>query len=202
MPSISKSAGTGSTGSISGFSGTSWLETGDITVSDNNYATVTLNQSSPIARPLIATNFGFNIPVTGTIDGILCSFERKASVDSVIKERDCYLINNSSIIGNDKISSPAFWTLAEGVVTYGGPADTWGATLTPSIVNSTSFGVMITAEYASAYVGSETAYVDHVSITVHYSVDFLCEYGTTDINKIHYGSETITKVYYGSTRVV
>lgn len=202
MSSVSKDAGTGLSATISGISGTAWTNVDKITVSDNSYATVTLTHSSPNAQPLGARNFGFNIPVTGTIDGVLCSFERKASVNSIIKENLCYLINNLAIIGNNKTSSPAFWSATEGVVTYGGPADTWGATLTPTIVNSSNFGVMITAKYDSPYVGSEIAYVDKVSMTIYYTVDFLCEYGTTDINKIYYGSQSITKVYYGSTRVV
>ena len=201
MPSSTQNAGTGTSGTIGGFSGVVWSNTGNITYSDNSYTTASLTDTNTTSQALQATNFGFNIPLHSTIDGVLCSFERKASADSVIRDSHVYLIYNNSTIGNNKITSPAYWLTTEGDVTFGSPTDSWGAGLSAELVNSSSFGVLIDAQYYSAYAGTETAYVDRIYMTVYYTVNFLTKFGSSNVSKIYYGSTEVSKVYYGSTRV-
>lgn len=201
MASTNQSAGSGATGSIGGFSGQAWSNPGNITASDNSYASVALSNLNTASATLQATNFGFNLPLHSTVDGIICTFERKASANNVIRENHVYLIHNGSLLGNNKIAAPAYWSTVEGDVSYGSPADKWGATLNSTIINSSSFGVLIDAQYYSAYAGTETAYVDLVYITVYYTLNFLCGWGGNTISAIKYGTTSVAKVYYGSTRV-
>lgn len=201
MSSTNQNAGSGATGTISGFSGVAWSNPGNITASDNSYATVALSDTNTTSESLEATNFGFNVPLHSTIDGVLCTFERKASAASVIRDNHVHLIHNGSTISTNFIAAPLFWSTTEGDVTFGSPTDTWGATLNSSIINSSSFGVLIDAQYYSAYSGTETAYVDRVYITVYYTLNFMCGWGSNTISAIKYGTTSVTKVYYGSTRV-
>lgn len=201
MSSITQNAGTGATGSIGGFTGQAWSNPGNITVADNSYATVALSNSTTTSETLQATNFGFNIPLHSTIDGIVCTFQRKASASNVIRENHIYLIHNNSLLGSNKVTTPAYWDTSEYDVSFGSPSDSWGATLNSNIINDSSFGVLTDAQYYSAYAGTETAYVDLVYITVHYTLDFMCKFGSTSISSIKYGTTSIAKVYYGYTRV-
>lgn len=201
MSSISNNAGTGATGSIGGFTGQAWSNPGNITAADNSYATVALSNSTTTSETLQATNFGFNVPLHSTIDGVICTFQRKASTADTLRENHLYLIHNNSLLGNNKIGSPAFWSTTEADVNYGSPADLWGANLTPNIVNDSSFGVLTDVQYYSAYAGTETAYVDSVSIIVYYTLDFMCKFGGSTISSIKYGTTSVAKVYYGTVRV-
>ena len=201
MSSTNQNAGSGATGTISGFSGVAWSNPGNITASDDSYATVVLSDTNTTSESLEATNFGFNLPLHSTVDGIICTFERKASAADTIRENHVYLIHNNSLLGDNKITAPAYWSTTEGDVSYGSPSDQWGATLNSTLINDSSFGVLIDAQYYSAYSGTETAYVDRVYITVYYTLNFMCGWGSNTISAIKYGTTSVAKVYYGSTRV-
>ena len=196
-------AGTGATGSIGGIGtgGVAWSNPGNIISSNNVYATVNLSNTNTSAQALVATNFGFDIPIHSTIDGIVATFQRKASADNVIRDSHIYLVHNNTLIGNNKISAPAYWSTVEGDVSFGGPADNWGATLTSSIVQDSSFGVLTDAIWQNAYTGTEIASVDSVVITLYYTVNYWNKYGSSNIGKIYYGATQVARVYYGSTRV-
>lgn len=201
-------AGSGTTGSIGGFTGEAWVSPGNITLSDNNYASVDLSNTNTSSETLIATNFGFSLPSNITsIGGIVCTFERKASAADTIRDNHIYLVHNDNIIGDNKAGAAAFWETVEGDVSFGSPTDMWGISSytgdVKSVIESASFGVMIDAQYYSAYTGTETAYVDKIYITIYYTApDFIGKIGTTSLTKIYYGSTQVGKVYYGSIRVV
>lgn len=205
MPSTSdiRTAGAGANNTYVG--GVAWTSPGNITASDNSYATVDLNINNTSSQALFATNFGFNLPTFGTvtIGGIVATFERKASTADTIRDTHIYLIHDGSVIGDNK-SQAQYWSTTEGDVNFGGPADSWNTFLTSSDINSSSFGVMIACGYYNTYTAFETASIDSIKLTVYY--DYLpydnVKFGTTDLSKIYYGSTEVTKVYYGSTRVV
>lgn len=203
MASISKYAGSGATGTIGGFTGQAWTSPGSITASDNAYASVTLSSSVLTSQTLQATNFSFGIPPYSVVNGIVVGFERKASTLNTIRDNHIYLIKNGSLLGNNKVAAPAYWSTTEGVVSFGGPADKWGATLTASDINDSTFGVLIDAQWYSAYGAAETAYVDSIEMTVYYD-GFACGWtgnGATGVSSVYYGTTLITQIYYGTTRV-
>lgn len=201
MSSTQKNAGSGASGTIGGFTGVAWSNPGNITASDGSFATANLSNINTTSQALQATNFGISLPYHSTIDGIVCTFDRKASIANTIRDSHVYLIHNNGLIGSNKVAAPAYWSTVQGDVSFGGPGDKWGATLTSSIVGSSSFGVLIDAQYYSAYSGTETAYVDRVYMTVYYTTNFLCGWGGGTISKIYYGSTQVAKVYYGTNRV-
>jgi hypothetical protein len=51
--------------------------------------------------------------------------------------------------------------------TYGGPTDTWGATLTPEILQDASFGVILKFQGHPYYPHSSSMFLDSVSLTVY-----------------------------------
>ena len=197
--SSAKSAGTGESSSLLGaFTGTAWTNPGNITSSNNAYATVVLNgTSATTSEVLLATNFGFEITGMGTILGIVASFERKASLSDHIKDGAIYLIKNGNYHGNNK-SLGSYWTTTEGVVSFGSPTDLWGSSLLPEDVRATNFGVMIQCTYQNAYFTAATASVDHIEMTIHYEEPAVY-YGGTRVKRIFRGTAEVRKASYGST---
>jgi hypothetical protein len=190
-------AGSGTSSNFGGtYNGVAWINPGNITSSDNVYTTASLSFTNTLSEALVAKNFGFDIAGFGTIDGIIASFERKASIDNYIKDDDVFLIKNGSIYGNNK-SAGAFWSSSEGTVSFGSPSDLWGGTFSPGDINSSEFGVMINAQYQNAYNTTAIAYVDKIEITVYYSEPSIY-FGTTKIKKIFSENVEITKLNFGS----
>lgn len=209
LVSDARAAGSGSSGTIGGFTGVAWTSPGNITsFADNNYASVDLSNVNTSSETLIATDFGFSFPSNiVSINGIVCTFERKASAADVIRDNHVYLIYNNGLISDNKVGAPAYWSTTEGGVSFGSPTDMWGISSYTgdvlSVMQDSSFGVLIDAQYYSGYTGTETAYVDQVKITIYYTiVDFVGKIGSTNLVDIYYGSTQVSKVYYGSIRVV
>lgn len=112
-------------------------------------------------------NMGFAIPANVTIDGIQVDLNwvgQNSGTGVLTSVAIFYLGNpygNAKFPGIPNTSSPTD-TL------QGGNGDTWGATLTPAIVNDPTFGfgVQITTQLAG---GSDRSFIDSMGITVFYS---------------------------------
>ena len=167
MASVTRSAGTGANGSGGG--STNWTNPGNVTASDNNYATFFAQFDGDISKDLDCTNFGFNIPAGSTINGIEVHIERYGTD---ITDISINLLNGDGAGGESQDrSTAASWSSTDTVDSFGGSTDTWGETWSVSDVNSSNFGVRIQCQDNSGgfppTVGS--AQIDHVEITVHYS---------------------------------
>ncbi len=79
--------------------------------------------------------------------------------DNVVK-----LVKGGSVVGNNNASASQ-WPSGDAPATYGGAADLWGTTLSPSDVNASNFGVVL-----SATVNAGQARVDAVRVRIHYTV--------------------------------
>lgn len=66
-------------------------------------------------------------------------------------------------LGNATIN--VSWPEVDATTTYGGPTDLWGTTWNYSEINNTNFGIALSADAANA-----TAFIDHISITVYYTL--------------------------------
>lgn len=130
--------------------------------SDNSYATsvLLLGQSSNF---LNATNFGFSIPLDSTITGIMVEIERSATVLSALFDNSVKIIKSGSIVGNEKANASA-WPTADAYQAYGADGDLWGVSWTPTDINSTAFGLVVSAISSVA----ATAQIDHIRITIYY----------------------------------
>lgn len=181
-----------------------WVNPNNITSSNNVYATAGLTTGSDVIRVsdyLRADQFAFSIPALATINGIVCSVERKASAASAIRDYAVQMLKNGSIPAgsNDKKNTAVYWSTTEGTVSYGSPTDLWGASWTPTDINNSTTGFAIRCDYIPAY-SSATAYVDYMSMTVYYTVDGL-SFGSTSVAKVYFGSTEIQAIFYGSTQV-
>jgi len=73
------------------------------------------------------------------------------------------LLKSSSIIGLARTASPS---VTNSFMTFGGPADLWGATWTPNDINQTNFGAAIVASVINA-AQTVTFSIDFVQITIY-----------------------------------
>ena len=139
-----------------------WGNTDKAKTSNDDYAGCTLGFSGT-SEGLFASGFGFSVPSGATINGITVTIERtgpSSTSDSVVK----LSTNGVAVNGSNKAQST--WSSGDTVVSYGGPADTWGVspTLTSTDVNSANFGVVLSVSGAGA-VG-----VDAFAMKVDYTV--------------------------------
>ncbi len=145
----------------------SWNNPTNSLSSNDTYATASLFLNGQQTDALRVATFGFTIPSLATVNGVTVEIERKSSMTNTIKD---YIISirKGTTDSNNK-STAAFWSTTESYVTFGGPADLWGLTLTPDEVNETTFAVNIrvTNETETPVVAS----VDHVRVTITYTVN-------------------------------
>lgn len=171
MASVTRSCGTGANVAAGGIGNVSWSNPGNITSSDNSYATASFAGGTDSGFDYLrATNFGFSIDSGATIDGIEVIFERKDAGGSVA-DSNIYIINGdgSGGVGSTNRSAGAAWPTSDASATFGSSSDSWGETWTPAKVNSSNFGVQIRCSSAAGFGATDVASVDHVQITLHYT---------------------------------
>lgn len=147
-----------------------WTNTGNVVSSNDTYATATLLGTSFSTEDLRATNFGFSVPGTATIDGITAEVERKSTTASSTTGKDQTVSltkNGTSAAGANKAAAGA-WPSSDTYASYGGASDLWSTTWTPSEINSSNFGLILAAIGDTGF-GSPVVSVDHIRITVDYT---------------------------------
>lgn len=118
-----------------------------------------------ITHYLKATNFGFAIPSTATIIGIVATFVRSQFTPSATTaDESVRLVKAGSVTGADE-SAGALWGTGETKI-FGGATDLWGTTWTPTQVNGSTFGIVIAAKGPGPF--SNSGIVQALSITVYY----------------------------------
>lgn len=116
------------------------------------------------------------IPTNCRITGISVSVERKGTVVSRngINDKTIQLLDDTGTRAGTNKAVSTLWPSTDGTATYGGIADKWGLALTPTIVNSLSFGIAIQAKLSSAlFPGGYVAEIDYVSMTIYFRHAFL-----------------------------
>jgi hypothetical protein len=137
--------------------------------SDNSRTSATALVLGQETNYLIATNFGFSLPASETICGITVEIERSATgFLQAVRDYSVRIVKNGVVTGTDHASS-ATWPSSDGTQTYGGSGDMWGTTWTPAEINSSGFGIAISADLGGVAV-LPTARIDNIRITVHYVV--------------------------------
>lgn len=162
-------SGPNSPGTVSEYDsvGLPWSNPGNIVSSNNSYATRVLTSGND-SNKLIASNFGFSIPAGSTINGILVEVECKASAESSLQFENVILTPDGTWagqVGDDKNDIGVYLGTTDAYKSYGGAADSWGRTWTPTEINASGFGVIL-ALLASA---NATGSIDHVRVTVYYT---------------------------------
>jgi hypothetical protein len=142
-----------------------WSNPGNVTASDNTYATAGM-AGSQISHYLTAAGFGFSLPSDATVQGILVEWERKLGSGTDCRDNAVRIIKGA-VIGSTDRSAGGNWPGSEAYASYGGSSDLWGLTWTAADVNASNFGAALSATTTS---GGQAA-VDHVRITITYAYD-------------------------------
>lgn len=200
MATSTQSAGSAANGSGGG--STNWTNPGNVTTSDDNYATFLAQFDGDFSKDLDCTNFGFSIPAGATIDGIQANIERNGFD---ITDLSIKLLNGDGAGGEsaqDK-STGASWSSSDTVDSFGGSTDTWGETWSVSDVNSSNFGIRIQCQDNTAGIPPAlgSAQIDHVEITVYYTVsgpNFVIKAGDVAISDIKLGEVSIADIFFGT----
>jgi len=157
----STSAKTPSTVTTGG-SGNAWSSLANVKAQDDVGATAAGCCSGDDSETLFTTGFGFAIPAAAEIRGVTVAIRAKAS--SQASDKQVKLAVAGAAAGNDL--EYASYTTSFVTRTYGGATNTWGLSLTPSIVNAAGFGVALRTSKPAFQSG--TAEIDVVTVTVHY----------------------------------
>lgn len=156
--------------------GAVWDSTANTNAIDGQYSSVVLDpylncfQSSCYrSRYLTCYNFGFTIPPTAIITGIIVSVAGTPDANGAV--RDCTIVlrrdNTNNVYGNNMaIGSP--WNSNQPDHIYGGPTELWGLAWLPDDINTPDFGVYIKVRNTASQ--SHTVDIDAVFITVTYSI--------------------------------
>lgn len=178
------SAGTGTNLDL-GPGNPSWSNPGNIIGSDDSDATVTLTGFLPSSDALIASNFGFTIDPTATIDGISVNIEKARSAGFLyVADLTVQLTKDGTTPIGTNQPNFANWATSDTNYGYGGATDLWGATWTPAEINNSTFGLYFRA---ISIFGTVTGYIDHITITIYYSVP-------TPVELISFEGDVVQKV--------
>ena len=138
------------------------------------------------AGVMVLTGFDFSaVPDTATINGVLAEIEASSTENSATVSFGSNFVGtvlryDGGDIGDQRFSdwNPHFApSPALTVRSNGGEDDLWGATLTPQIVKSASFGIAI--ELADVEF-AETATIDFVRLTITFT-----EAASVEMSKAH-----------------
>lgn len=154
--------------------GTAWVNINNIKAVDGAVATSGDLDDGITTDYALATNFGFSVPTGATIVGVTvqinCYTDRVFDGSFVPGGIFANLYNNLTI-GSQKQDYSNMGAGSLATVTFGSGSDRWGATLTPAIVNASTFGVAVQA-YGNGIgdVAPYFAYIDYVKMQVTYSL--------------------------------
>jgi len=204
IPSGSGSSGPNSGSTFADDNGTgtiAWTNPSFAQSSDDSRARASLTTANRRSHYLQATGFGFNIPSGSTIDGIVVDVEHSSNVANLVRMRNVQMIKGGSRTGTayDGTSDPYTWPTSDTVTTYGSTTDLWGTTWTTAEINTTDFGVALVAQHDNSGADAR-ARVDHIQITVYYTLPATTTAVTSSANPSTYGtSVTFTATVTGSS---
>lgn len=116
---------------------------------------------------VICRGFGFSIPDNVNINGIQVDLNWVGQNAGTGVLSGVQLYYNGAPLGNTKFPGIQNQSFSSDTL-QGGNADTWGASLTPGIVNDASFGfgVQITTQNVG---GTDRSFINSMGVTVYYS---------------------------------
>lgn len=144
-----------------------WQNTANAASSNDAYTTAVGLKTTSYSDNLIAKGFGFSIPSTATIKGIVVNIEKKCSTSLKCKDYNVQLTKDGSTPEGDNKASGTAYGNNDATETYGNSTDLWSLALTPAAVSSANFGVFF-ASYGTDTT-SRTASVDYISMQIYYS---------------------------------
>lgn len=156
-----------------------WNLTNQVYSSNDSYASANIGLGGDSGY-LKASNFSFNIPTNATIKGIEVGVESNSTGGGEITQTVDVYKNN--ILGAGSTLSGVWPVTTDAYINYGGSTSLWGESWAPIEINSVNFGVGVMGQEEG--ISSATLNIDHIRITVHYSV------GTWDASATSIGTVT------------
>lgn len=146
----------------SGSSSLNWTFTSNIYSSDDSRASLDTLSTGRYSRWLRGTGFGFTIPSSATVRGVLLEVEMRAQDPNEIGDSAMTLFL-SGVEAGAAYSRPGYWPTSDTIFSYGGAGDLWGRAWTYSEVNDATFGAGVSVHQG----GNMWANVDMMRITVY-----------------------------------
>lgn len=161
-----------------------WVSPSNATggVNDNIWTEAQNLDNGNITHYLKCTNFGFSMPATDRVDGIIVSVEWHKTGGN-IKDQNIYLVKAGIIQtgGNNRGSGANIPDGSDVTNTYGNATDLWNVSLTPADINSSGFGVAFSLNKVGGGA-TQTARIDRVWITVYHSAGSYKRYSVASGN--------------------
>ncbi|MCX6223378.1 MAG: MBG domain-containing protein, partial [Bacteroidia bacterium] len=160
------------TGASMSGTGTAWSNPTYVTASDNNRAIAAIPASNSISNYLKASGYGFAIPSGATINGVQVAIERHeeySGTNARVHDNEVLLVSGATISSN-KATSTMWPGTTDATANYGSTSDNWGITWTSGQINDASFGVQLSAINTSTSGTNHEARVDHITVTVTYTL--------------------------------
>ena len=125
---------------------------------------------------LFLGSFNLSIPSSATIVGIQVSVPKQDLTFGIVTDYSVRLIVGGAVVGNNYASGAAWSASGYAATIYGGPADLWGLTPTPTDLSAngpSGFGIAISALITALGGGSVVPEVGYtapnaVTVTVYY----------------------------------
>lgn len=150
----------------------SWNNYGNVTADDGNVAeNNTTNFSGGETYYIKCLNFGFNIPIGATIDGIEARVQKFSDIFGSTGAVDGHIcIVKGGSIGSQNKALSGYWDFNDrnAYSTYGGSSDKWGESWLYSDINSSNFGIVVSASDPDT-TSDINAQIDHIQIKVYYT---------------------------------
>jgi len=163
---------------------------------DGSAGTFASQSNDGVVRPpLVCTNAGFNLPSTAVILGIEVEVGRRKQATGFISARD----REVRLVGvpgqsQDKKKNE-LWPTVTATASYGGASDLWNTSLSAEVVNSSSFGMSISAEAVNGSGGNDRQ-IDSVRVRITYkdrsSLVYFGDTATTAITSVTSVTTTAT----------
>lgn len=126
--------------------------------------------ASEISKYLKVTNFGFSIPNSATISGIIVTVDRvDSSGNGSVYDYRVRIVKNGTIGTTDKSSLIAWSNGFYETINYGSSSDLWGETWSFSDINSSTFGIAFSAIWTASGKLPALPSLKNIKITVHYT---------------------------------
>lgn len=147
-----------------------WSSPDFATVKDGTSALAALTSpSNTQSHYLELTGYGFTIPNAATIAGISVTVTRSSRFGH-ITDANLRLVKAGTVQTTDRADTATPWPAGSNVDrTYGGSTDLWGSAWTPSDINNSGFGVVLSAAVVPGGSWNDNAAVDCITITVAYA---------------------------------
>lgn len=143
------------------------VDTGDLDAADDALIEWDADDDATYSPPVVITGFASSRTVDSEVLGVRLRVVRRAQDSSPLRHiiDDAVQLVVAGVVTGANHATTMPWGEAPEEVSYGGPSDTWGATLTAADVQSADFGISIRVQN----VGNDNtrAYIDSVVLEVY-----------------------------------